>query len=55
MPTTPTQHTLYRSTGQGGLEFVRPVLGSFNLELAEEAQVYPKHQHRNYQLIFAQR
>lgn len=55
MATSPTPHYFYRSTGQGGLEFVRPVLGSFNLVVADEAHVYPKHQHRNYQLIFAQR
>lgn len=55
MATTPKPHYFYRSTGTGGLEFVRPVLSSFNLVMADKAQVYPKHQHRNYQLIFAQR
>ena len=55
MATIPKPHYFYRSTGQRGLEFVRPVLGSFNLVVAEEAHVYPKHQHLNYQLIFAQR
>jgi AraC-like DNA-binding protein len=55
MASIPQRHYFYRSTGQPGLEFVRPVLGSFNLVLAEEAHVYPKHQHLNYQLVFAQR
>jgi AraC-like DNA-binding protein len=55
MATSPTPHYFYRNTGQAGLEFVRPVLGSFNSVVADEAQVYPKHQHRNYQLILAQR
>lgn len=55
MANSPTPHYFYRSSGQGGLEVVRPVLGSFNLVAADEAHVYPKHQHRNYQLIFAQR
>lgn len=54
MASIPKPHYFYRSTGQGGLEFVRPVLGSFNLVVADKTQVYPKHQHRNYQVIFAQ-
>ncbi|MEO5959639.1 MAG: AraC family transcriptional regulator [Opitutaceae bacterium] len=55
MATIPQPHYFYRSSGQTGLEFVRPVLGSFNLVAVREAHVYPKHQHLNYQLIFAQR
>ena len=55
MATSPTPHYYYRSNGQSGLEFVRPVLGSFNLVAAEETHAYPRHQHNNYQLIFAQR
>lgn len=55
MATSPTPHYFYRSNGQLGLEFVRPILGSFNLVVADEAQEYPRHQHHNYQLIFAER
>ena len=55
MPSIPQPHYFYRSTGQGGLEFVRPVLGSFNYVVADNAYVFPRHQHLNYQLIFAQR
>lgn len=55
MATVPQPHYLYRNTGQIGLEFVRPVLGSFNQVMADPVHVYPKHQHLNYELIFAQR
>lgn len=55
MSTIPKPHYFYRSAGRDGLEFVRPVLGSFNMVVADEAHIYPKHQHLNYQLIFAQR
>lgn len=55
MVNTPQPHYFYRNTGPGGLEFVRPVLRSLNLVVADEAQVFPRHQHLNYQLIFAQR
>ncbi len=55
MPTHPIPHYFYRRSGQKGLDFVRPVLGSFNLVVAKEAQIYPKHQHQNYQVILAQR
>lgn len=55
MATIPKPHYFYRSHGQGGLELVRPVLGSFNMVVVDEAHIYPKHQHLNYQLIFAQR
>lgn len=54
-PTSPTQHYFYRSKGESRFEFVRPTLGSLNLVAATEAQAYPRHQHHNYQLIFAQR
>lgn len=54
MATIPKPHYFYRSDGQSGFEFVRPVLGSFNMVEAREAHIYPKHQHLNYQLIFAQ-
>ncbi len=55
MAVIPKPHYFYRSAGHTGLEFVRPVLGSFNLVVANEAHVYPRHRHLNYQLIFAQR
>lgn len=55
MASSPTPHYFYRSTGHAGLEFVRPSLGSFNLMVAERAQAYPKHRHRNYPLILAPR
>ena len=54
MATIPIPHYFYRSAGRGGLEFVRPVLESFNLVVADKAHVYPPHQHLNYQLICAQ-
>src|SRR6185436_17404798 len=55
MATIPERHYVYRSTGEAGLEFVRPVLGTFNLVAADKVHGYPKHQHRNYELIFAHR
>jgi AraC-like DNA-binding protein len=55
MATIPKPHYFYRSTGQSGLEVVRPILGSFNRVVADKAHIYPKHQHLNYQLIVAQR
>lgn len=53
MATLPTPHYFYRSAGGGGLEFVRPVLESFNIVVADKAHVYPPHQHLNYQLVCA--
>ncbi len=55
MPSLPQPHYFYRSTGDSGLQFVRPVLASFNFVDAHSAHVYPRHQHTNYQLIFAER
>lgn len=55
MASIPKPYYFYRAQGNEGLEVVRPVLGSFNLVVSEEAHIYPKHQHLNYQLIFAQR
>jgi AraC-like DNA-binding protein len=55
MATIPKPFYFYRSEGRGGFDLVRPVLGSFNMVVANEAHIYPKHQHLNYQLIFAQR
>jgi AraC-like DNA-binding protein len=55
MASIPKPVYFYRSEGRGGFEVVRPVLGSFNMVVASEAHIYPKHQHLNYQLIFAQR
>lgn len=51
----PKPYYFYRSTGQDDFEFVRPVMGSFNSVAVRKAHIYPKHQHLNYQLIFAQR
>ena len=55
MASIPKPFYFYRSQGNEGLEVVRPVLGSFNLVVSDEAHIYPKHQHLNYQLIFAQK
>ncbi len=48
-------HYFYRSAGHTGLDFVRPELDSFNQVAVDEAHIYPRHQHLNYQLIFAKR
>lgn len=48
-------HYFYRSARHTGLDFVRPELDSFNQVEVEEAHIYPRHQHLNYQLIFAKR
>ncbi|MEO7413275.1 MAG: AraC family transcriptional regulator [Opitutaceae bacterium] len=55
MSTIPKPHYFYRSTGHSGLEFVRPVLSSFNMVVTDQPHVYPRHQHLNYQIIYAQR
>jgi AraC-like DNA-binding protein len=55
MATIPQPHYFYRNTNPGGLEFVRPVLGSFTYVVADKTDVFPRHQHLNYQLIFARR
>lgn len=55
MATIPQPHYFFRSQGQNAFEVVHPVLGSFNMVVSKEAHVYPKHQHLNYQLIFAER
>ena len=55
MELIPKPYYFYRSTGRSDFEFLRPVFGSFNLVVVRKAHIYPRHQHPNYQLIFAQR
>ena len=55
MATIPQPHYFFRTQGQNTFDVVHPVLGSFNMVVSKEAYVYPKHQHLNYELIFAER
>jgi AraC-like DNA-binding protein len=55
MATIPQLHYFFRTQGKNAFAVVHPVLGSFNRVVSKEAYVYPKHQHLNYQLIFAER
>lgn len=54
MATIPQPHYFFRTQGKNAFEVVNPVLGSFNMVVSKDAHVYPKHQHFNYQLIFAE-
>lgn len=55
MERVPKPYYFYRSSGDDELQLVRPVMGSLNQVVVRRAHIYPRHQHPNYQLIFAKR